>query len=198
MVTFPRSSNACRWCLYSGHNPADPIPRRSRLPCPPGEGRQSRRKAAWRDNLTMPLEAGESLVDVPAVAAGFDVFAIIHDVHAEFDLTVDDVARHALMKHVNRGVGDVPPPVSISRFSASGRGKLPRCDTRMRSALSRMTDLHLCLHSVVYRVLVDLLLHHVNVPMRRKGVSAAARDVVGTKMLGRDPQVRRCAIQFPR
>ena len=46
-------------------------------------------------------------------------------------------------------------------------------------------------------VLVDLPWHHVDVPIRRKGVSAAAR-VVGTEMLGCDPKVRRRAIQFPR
>jgi hypothetical protein len=50
---------------------------------------------------------------------------------------------------------------------------------------------------VLFDVLVHLPLHHVNVPIRRKGVRATARDVVGTEMLGCDPEVRRRAIQFP-
>jgi hypothetical protein len=38
----------------------------------------------------MPLEPGEALVNVPAVTASFDVLAVIHDVDARLDLTVND------------------------------------------------------------------------------------------------------------
>jgi hypothetical protein len=51
---------------------------------------------------------------------------------------------------------------------------------------------------MLFHVLVDLPLDHVNVPVRRKGVSASARHVVGPKVLCRQPEVRRCPILFPR
>jgi hypothetical protein len=55
-----------------------------------------------------------------------------------------------------------------------------------------------CVHAVLFRMFVDLPLDHMDVPVYGKGVSAAARDVVGTKMLGCDPEVGRSALQFLR
>jgi len=49
---------------------------------------------------------------------------------------------------------------------------------------------------VLLRVIVDLALDDVDMAVGRKNVTAAARHVVSTKMLGGDPQVRRGAIQF--
>jgi len=51
---------------------------------------------------------------------------------------------------------------------------------------------------MLFGVLVDLSLHHVDVPIRRKRMSAAARDVVAAEMLSCDPEMRRRSIKFPR
>jgi hypothetical protein len=68
----------------------------------------------------------------------------------------------------------------------------------LSSALRGRANLDLSLRPVLFRVRVDLSLHNVHVAVRRKDVRTAAWDVTAAEMLCRDPQVRRCAVEFER
>ena len=79
------------------------------------------------------LPAGHALLDVAAVAAGLDVLAVVDDVDAALDLAVDDLSTALGSRFGYSSVSPCRPP-AIS-LTSSGRGRLPACETRIRSVL---------------------------------------------------------------